>query len=106
PAPSERIRRVPRLTWFWRSRALCLCFVFTILAGGPVWAQDAVEQPVEAQRTPVEPPAMDLGDLWRLVRHKDAPSADASKRFLVAAPSIGSKPSTGLNGGLSGNVAF
>jgi outer membrane protein assembly factor BamA len=52
---------------------------------------------------------MDVGDLWRLTRHRTAQDDDpppAGKRFLVVAPSIGSKPSTGLNGGVSGNVAF
>jgi hypothetical protein len=106
PAPSKRIPRVSRLTPSVRSRALCLCFVFTIVARGPVSAQDAVEQPVEVQLAPSDPHILDLGDVWRMVRHKDASGAAEPKRFLVVAPSIGSKPSTGLNGGLSGNVAF
>jgi hypothetical protein len=55
---------------------------------------------------------VDVGDIWRWVRHKDpsvdpAASAQSSERPpYVLAPSIGSKPSTGLNGGVSGNVAF
>jgi hypothetical protein len=56
------------------------------------------------------PPTIDVGDLWRLARHKEAPSEQGdpsgTERFFVAAPSIGSKPSTGISGGLSGNVAF
>ncbi|HEV3139132.1 MAG TPA: BamA/TamA family outer membrane protein [Vicinamibacterales bacterium] len=57
------------------------------------------------------PEATDLGDVWRAARHKDSSDADAAdaeshKRFLVVAPSVGSKPSTGLNGGASGNIAF
>ena len=57
---------------------------------------------------------LDAGDLWRRVRHR-VPAADgqqpaagveASKPFFVLAPSIGSKPSTGINAGIAGNVAF
>jgi hypothetical protein len=62
---------------------------------------------------------IDAGDLWRRVRHHEAPTPepkdDASdqavpiaprKPFFVVAPSVGSKPSTGINGGLASNVAF
>jgi hypothetical protein len=49
---------------------------------------------------------IDVGDLWRMVRHKDAPPAESPSRFVAFAPSIGSKPSTGLTGGFAGNVAF
>ena len=54
----------------------------------------------------------DVGDLWRRFRHKDEPvpvdlTAEPSKdRFLVFAPTFGSKPSTGLTLGLNGNMAF
>jgi hypothetical protein len=47
-----------------------------------------------------------VADLWRIARHKDPPDAEAVRKFFVIAPSIGSKPSTGLNAGLAGNVAF
>ncbi len=67
----------------------------------PVAAQDVVV-PVE---TP-NPSLMDVADLWRIARHKEAPEAEAARKFFVIAPSIGSKPSTGLNAGLAGNVAF
>jgi len=59
--------------------------------------------------------SVDAGDLWRRVRHHDAPAGEqspapptveAGKPFFVIAPSIGSKPSTGINGGIAGNVAF
>ena len=36
-----------------------------------------------------------------MARHKDAQADDARKRFVVFAPSIGSKPSTGFNAGFS-----
>jgi hypothetical protein len=50
----------------------------------------------------------DVGDLWREVRHHQSTpgSAEAHKNYFVFAPSIGSKPSTGLNAGFSGNMAF
>ncbi len=58
------------------------------------------------------PPAsvVDVGDLWRAVRHKDASdasiSAQSRKAFFAMTPSIGAKPSTGLSAGFSGNIAF
>jgi hypothetical protein len=83
-----------------KARTLCLCLAFTVLGSAPVWAQ---KQSAET----AEPPQMiDVGDLWRMVLHKDAPPAESDRRFVAFAPSIGSKPSTGLNGGFSGNVAF
>jgi len=56
------------------------------------------------------PVAIDAGDLWHKIRGRDSTGGDetvgAHRRYLVFAPSIGSKPSTGLNGGFSGNAAF
>ena len=51
---------------------------------------------------------LDVGDLLRLVRHQHAdPDATAAgKRYFVATPSIGSKPSTGFSAGFSSNMAF
>jgi hypothetical protein len=54
---------------------------------------------------------VDASDLWRRVRHHGTASADTApvetrKPFFVIAPSIGSKPSTGINGGIAGNIAF
>jgi len=70
-----------------------------------------VAAPLRAQeKSPT--PLTDVGDLWREVRHRDqispeeqAPTKD-TRRFLVVAPTIGSKPSTGLTGGINGNMAF
>src|SRR6185369_8807110 len=56
--------------------------------------------------------AVDAGDLWRRLRHAAPPEGDqpaaleSHRPFFVVAPSIGSKPSTGVTGGLSGNIAF
>jgi hypothetical protein len=80
---------------------LCLCGAFVALCCMPAAAQDVV--PVEA---PGNPSLVDVADLWRIARHKDPPDADAARKFFVVAPSIGSKPSTGVNAGLAGNVAF
>ncbi|HWF84124.1 MAG TPA: BamA/TamA family outer membrane protein [Vicinamibacterales bacterium] len=61
---------------------------------------------------PVTPPTKDVGDVWHQLRHKlptgDAPPDDEESRehFFVLAPSIGSKPSTGVNGGFSSSFAF
>ncbi len=56
---------------------------------------------------------LDAGDLWHRVRHRavstdDQPTTEVEphKPFFVLAPSVGSKPSTGINGGVAGNVAF
>ena len=66
----------------------------------------------DAPVSPVSLPSKDVGDLWHQLRHKlpteDALPDDEESRehFFVFAPSIGSKPSTGLNGGVSSNIAF
>jgi hypothetical protein len=90
------------------ARTLCLCLAFTVLAAAPGWAQErSGEAPEPPQIEAPEPPQIiDVGDLWRMIRHKDAATAEAGRRFVAFAPSIGSKPSTGLNGGFSGNMAF
>ena len=58
---------------------------------------------------PVPVSTIDVGDLWRMVHHRPAVGDEPAKsgqRYLVFAPSIGSKPTTGLSAGLSGNMAF
>ena len=59
-----------------------------------------------------EPPAIavpvrqvDVGDLWHMLLGRE-PMENEARRFLVVAPTIGSKPSTGLTAGFNGNVAF
>ncbi|HZT77465.1 MAG TPA: BamA/TamA family outer membrane protein [Vicinamibacterales bacterium] len=84
-------------------------------------AQDPLEstplpdaQIVQDTRPPATPPAtLDVGDLWRAVRHKDLDNPErriappsAGQRFFVAAPTVGSKPTTGFTAGLNGNMAF
>jgi hypothetical protein len=82
-----------------RSFGACLALALAIPASAAAQSDPAVNAP---------PHLTDAGDLWRLIRHKESgdDDADVGKKFLVVAPSIGSKPSTGLNGGLSANVAF
>jgi hypothetical protein len=55
-------------------------------------------------------PTTDIGDVWHEIRHRDpvpvgGPDEDR-RRFLVVAPTIGSKPTTGFTGGINGNMAF
>ena len=61
--------------------------------------------------SPPPPTLVDVGDLLRHVRHKNASDGDGysaapAKRFFVVAPTMTAKPSTGLTLGLSGNMAF
>ena len=56
---------------------------------------------------------LDIGDVWHKIRHKDqsglpdgAPQPRPEGRFLVFAPTIGSRPATGFTLGLNGNMAF
>ena len=81
-------------------RVLVVWLAAILLAAAPVRAEEQPARPADPSRE------VDVADLWRMVRHKDAPDSEAARRFLVFAPSIGSKPSTGLNGGFSSNVAF
>jgi outer membrane protein assembly factor BamA len=79
-----------------------------ILTSATARADENSTPPPPASPTPLT----DAGDLWRRVRHT-APRDDGQtagveshKPFFVVAPSVGSKPSTGVNGGLAGNIAF
>jgi surface antigen Omp85-like protein len=82
---------------------------WTILASAPARAdENSSPEPAPA------PASTDAGDLWRRVRHvapgdndaEQAAAVESHKPFFVVAPSVGSKPSTGVNGGLAGNIAF
>jgi hypothetical protein len=75
------------------------------------------EREIETRSTPaLFQPTLDAGDLWHVLRHGRAdplagdPGASAPtpprNHFLVAAPTIASKPSTGLSAGLNSNLAF
>jgi len=81
---------------------------------GRLWAQAPAEPSSYGAAADTFQPTLDVGDLWRDVRHwrvgQDAemPGTDAPvpNRFVVAAPSITAKPSTGLTAGFNSNVAF
>ena len=97
------------------SCVLCLCLTRAALGTAVLQAQERAATPAAAEQTAAARPAdetTDLSDLWRRLRHKDEPvpvdlAAEPTKdRFLVFAPTFGSKPSTGLTVGLNGNMAF
>ena len=82
-------------------RPICLWLLVAIAGAQPVLAQE--QKPA--------PATTDIGDLLRDLRHRDAPETEAPptndrRRFLVVAPTIGSKPTTGFTAGLNGNMAF
>ena len=86
-------------------KSLFVLTLFCLLAPPPLLAQD---QP------PTFQPTIDAGDLWHRLRHgrtdplaSDSVSAPpARKHFFVLAPTIASKPSTGLSAGINSNLAF
>jgi Omp85 superfamily domain len=92
-----------------RRGVVCLLTALTALICAPARAAADAQDPQAAT-----PEVVDVGDLLRMVRHVNnssdgdlSPASDkADKPYIVVAPSIGSKPSTGLTGGLSGNMAF
>jgi hypothetical protein len=98
-------------------KSLCIWLVLFAAVPAPLWAQDGADASHAAATTAALPaafqPSLDVGDLWREIRHRhdgfqNAQPAPAKPRehFFVIAPTIGSKPSTGLSGGLNGNLAF
>lgn len=91
-----------------RSRLFGVC-VALLVACVPAWAQEDEETPGEPDKQVVElvpHNQVDIGDLWHMLLHREPSEGDAHRRFLVVAPTIGSKPSTGLTLGLNGNIAF
>src|SRR5580765_3397380 len=97
-----------------------LCFMVALLAAaGQAHAQDQADaQPREAPAAAsgLFQPTLDAGDLWHVLRHGRAdplagdPGASlptpGRNHFFVVAPTIASKPSTGLSVGLNSNLAF
>lgn len=94
-------------------RAFVFALVGLVLAVRPSHAQDHPEvEETTPERLAVVKHQIDVGDLWHMVRGQELapvvppPPGSHDKRYLVFTPSIGSKPSTGLTAGVSGNVAF
>jgi hypothetical protein len=103
----------------WSSwRVLSSSFVLCVFGGVAAAAQDhpdianpsvAVSVVEASSDTAHSTPTIDVGDLWHLVHHPDATGSHggrSSQRYVVFAPSIGAKPTTGFTGGFSNNVAF
>jgi hypothetical protein len=102
-------------------RTFCLWVVFSTLAPAALLAQDQAN-PAPATGTKSTSstfkPTLDVGDLWHVLRHGRAdplagdpgasapPPAPARDHFFVIAPTIASKPSTGLSIGINSNMAF
>jgi len=99
------------------------CIWLALLAAAPatLLAQEPPDAPPSAPETSASrsgafQPTLDAGDLWHVLRHGRAdplagdPGASAPtparNHFFVAAPTIASKPSTGLSVGLNSNLAF
>ena len=73
-------------------------------------AQDAGPGAAGLPGTPGMPGVMDAIDIWNRIRHKAPAAADANwdyhEPMKAWAPVIGAKPSSGLQIGIAGNVAF
>jgi outer membrane protein assembly factor BamA len=77
--------------------------VVALLTASGAAAQDII---VPVTAAAAADASVDVSDLWHHLRHTPPSEADERHKFFVIAPSIGSKPSTGLNGGVAGNIAF
>jgi hypothetical protein len=80
-----------------------LCAAHTAQAQPPA-ASPRAEQPASADSIRT----LDVSDVFHLVLHPDSErlAPQNSRRFIVATPSIGSKPSTGFSAGFSSTTAF
>jgi hypothetical protein len=91
------------------NRLACFC-VAALLLAGPALAQEEDDAPPDEPDTHTVDLAphtqVDIGDLWHMLLHQEPMENAARRRFMVVAPTIGSKPSTGLTLGLNGNMAF
>ena len=91
-------------------KLICTLTALLFALAPTVFAQEQPPPPTAFQ------PTLDAGDLWHVLRHGRAdplagdPGASAPTptrdHFFVVAPTIGSKPSTGLSAGLNSNLAF
>ena len=84
-------------------------FIIAVLVmAAPAAAQPAAAQPAAPAPAPAAE-TIDVFDLWRKVRHKEAEAQaqpfDYRKKMIAFAPVIGAKPSAGVLLGAAGNVA-
>ena len=85
---------------------------FVVVFGGTAARLFADGEDVPDHQPTTPPAVVDVGDLWHFVRHHDFPppqqpeAMDVGKRFFVLAPTVTSKPTTGLSVGASSNLAF
>jgi outer membrane protein assembly factor BamA len=94
-------------------RSLTLSVALALAVSAPVLAQgenaDATDKAAApAPGAPSPYATTDVGDLWHWVRHRNQEQHEQAqgRRFLVFAPTIGSKPTTGLTAGFNSNMAF
>jgi hypothetical protein len=100
-------------------KSVCLWLGLLLATVSPVSAQDQEDAPRREAHSAISglfQPTLDAGDLWHVLRHGRAdplagdPGASAPtparNHFFVAAPTVASKPSTGLSIGLNSNLAF
>ena len=78
-----------------------------LVMAGPADAQPPATDSAPQQAAPATE-TMDVFDLWRKLRHKEAEAQpwDYRKPMIAFAPVIGAKPSSGVLLGAAGNVAF
>ena len=100
-------------------KAVWIALALAVATLSSVAAQEQESAPQRESRSPAAglfQPTLDAGDLWHVLRHGRAdplagdPGAatptPGRNHFFVAAPTIASKPSTGLSVGLNSNLAF
>lgn len=95
-----------------RPVTILIALLLTLSSAASAGAQ---EQDPSTPPAPAEPwPSLDVIDLWHKFRPKavspdqtaESRARDAARHFIVLAPAIGSRPSTGLTLGVNGNMAF
>ena len=93
-------------------RSACYTFLILLIAA-PLLAQtesgDADSKASASAAAPGQSyPTTDIGDVWRWARRRNADENEQAtgRKFLVVAPTIGSRPTTGLTLGLNSNMAF
>ncbi|HEY7285461.1 MAG TPA: hypothetical protein VH497_08470 [Vicinamibacterales bacterium] len=93
-------------------RTVCFSLALTLLVSVPILAQgendDDTDKAAASAGSPPPFATTDIGDIWHWVRHRNQEQREQAlgRRFVVIAPTIGSKPTTGLTAGFNSNMAF